>query len=61
VSFVASPQASSTSIEAHTTAKPFFDGQPIQGFFNTIRKNRSFADGIANRHIRPLAALQERL
>jgi hypothetical protein len=34
VSFVASPQASSTSIEADKTAKPFFDGRPIQAFFN---------------------------
>jgi hypothetical protein len=35
-SFVASPQALSTPIEADATTKPFFDEQPIQGFFNTI-------------------------
>jgi hypothetical protein len=45
VSFVASPQASATSIEADTTAKPFFDERPIQGFFNTIRQLRSVEFG----------------
>ena len=40
MSFVASPQAHSTSIEADATTKPFFDHEPIEGFFNTIDAKR---------------------
>ena len=41
MSFVASPQAHSTSIEADATTKPFFDHEPIEGFFNTIDVKRT--------------------
>jgi hypothetical protein len=42
MSFVASPQAHSTSIEADATTKPFFDHEPIEGFFNTINVKGTF-------------------
>ena len=45
MSFVASPQALSTPIDADATTKPFFDEQPIQGFFNTIARKRTLAKG----------------
>ena len=42
MSFVASPQAHSTSIEADATTKPFFDHEPIEGFFNTNQLGARF-------------------